>query len=156
MSKHGFDPLCRSGFDIDANEDESHLYEEWLVVYSADSGSIREECNAHALVKSLNEKETYSSSRYYTDCGSFVVLVDPECDTAIKTAQLLVEFITAGNDLDPAEYLKALDEACRDYWLEADFSVRVDLLMRADGDIGLVVKSDPPDVVMPFLQERHE
>ena len=156
MSKHSFDPLCRSGFDIDASEDESHLFEEWLVVYSAHSGSIREECNAHALVKRLNEKVAYSSTRYYTDCCSVVVLVDPECDTAIKTAQLLVEFITAGNDLDPAEYLKALDEACRDHWLEADFSERVDLLLLADGDIGLVVKSDPPDVVMPILQERHE
>ena len=156
MSKHGFDPLCRSGFDIDASQDESHLYEEWLVVYSAESGSIREECNVNALVKRLNDKEADSATGYYTDCCSVVVLVDPECDTAIKTAQLLVEFITAGNDLDPAHYLKALDEACRDHWLEADFSERVDLLLLADGDIGLVVKSDPPDVVMPILQERHE
>ena len=156
MSKHCFDPLCRSGFDIDASENESNEFEEWLVVLSGQSSSIRDECNVHALVKRLNDRHPFCSTRFYALCDEIIALVDPGCEEAIKTAQLLVAFIDGGNDLDPAEYLKALDEACRDHWLEADFSERVDLLMLADGDIGLLVESDPPDVVMPILQERHE
>lgn len=156
MSKHCFDPLCRSGFDIDASENESNEFEEWLVVLSSQSSSLRAECNVHALVKRLNDRHPFCSTRFYTLSDEIIALVDPGCEEAIKTAQLLVEFIDGGNDLDPAEYLKALNVACQEYWHSTDFSERVHLLMLADGDVGRVVESDPPDVVMPILQERYE
>ena len=148
---HGFVLACNIGLKFP--DDDGYIYSQWRVAIRRHNPHLFDETNIEALYAELS-KEYGLDVKLHRTLNLICVLINPDNEVALRRAEHLVAFITAGHHCDKDAYRSKLEAICQSDWEEADMSVRLDYVKRTGIEVEAILEKDCPQPVIDYIDSE--